>query len=267
MLEQLPVILSAGIFDSDCKFSSLSRSPLRTVTDYELELHLGRSHGAWRNGKLYAVPECAILLACPGDRRYSELPFRCHYVRFSQQGGTLHEMLGTLGGVTEMENGEELKTQFEQIRQCFLLDTPEARLEGVGLLLILLAKLEEASGRQRSREISGEAERLLRSARVCIDENYNRELNVEILAKHCHVSPSYLHRVFAAMGSSPHREILSRRICAAKQELIETRDPVSQIAWRCGFSSAAYFSDCFRKATGVSPAAFRKLSAYPMEST
>ena len=267
MTEQLPVILSAGVFESDCKFQSQTRSPMRLVTDYELELHLGPSHDSWRNGKRCPTPHGSILFAVPGDRRWSQLPFRCRYVRFSQQGGRLHDMLGRLGGVTRMENPEELETYFERIRQCFLLDSPQARVEAVGQLLILLAKLEEACAKEQSRAFSNDAERIMVCARRYIDANYAQEMNVEQLAKACHVSPSYLHRVFAAANTSPHRELLSRRICAAKQELIETKDPVSQIAWRCGFSSPAYFSDCFRKTTGVSPAAFRKLSAYPLEST
>ena len=267
MTEQLPVILSAGIFESDCKFEAQTRSPMRLVTDYELELHLGQTHGSWCNGSLWDTSHGSILFAVPGDRRWSRLPFRCRYVRFSQQGGQLHDMLSRLGGVTRMENPEELEAYFERIRQCFLLDSPQARVEAVGQLLILLAKLEEACARQQSREFSQDAERLLLDARRYIDANYAQELTVEQLAKACHVSPSYLHRVFSAANTSPHRELLSRRICAAKQELIETKDPVSQIAWRCGFSSPAYFSDCFKQATGVSPAAFRKLSAYPLEST
>jgi AraC family transcriptional regulator len=58
-------------------------------------------------------------------------------------------------------------------------------------------------------------------------------------------------------GVTPHRFIVTRRIERAKQLLTRGCAPLSQIALECGFASQQHFSTLFRRATGVTPSAFR----------
>ena len=58
-------------------------------------------------------------------------------------------------------------------------------------------------------------------------------------------------------GISLKQYILQTKMERAKADLSETSEPVSQIAFRLGFSDAHNFSNAFRKLTGLSPSEYR----------
>ena len=79
-------------------------------------------------------------------------------------------------------------------------------------------------------------------------------------AKAVSLSPSYFSRLFrAASGLSPYEYLLGVRLEKAKEMLLETQAPVSEVAYRTGFGSDANFIAFFRKETGLSPLKFRRL--------
>lgn len=72
------------------------------------------------------------------------------------------------------------------------------------------------------------------------------------------ISERQLSRVFAAAGTSVPRHILTRRLEAARGLLAgPDPGPVAEVAARCGFTSAAYFSHVFRERFGVRAREFR----------
>lgn len=70
----------------------------------------------------------------------------------------------------------------------------------------------------------------------------------------------------AATGMSPNAYVVRRRIERAK-ELLATRpdETVASVARRCGFRSAAFFCNTFRRLTGKTPTAFRQ--AAPLQAS
>ena len=59
-------------------------------------------------------------------------------------------------------------------------------------------------------------------------------------------------------GISPISYLIKLRIKHAKDLLITTNNSIAQISESCGFSSQSYFSQVFRKETGMTPNEFRK---------
>jgi AraC family transcriptional regulator len=101
-----------------------------------------------------------------------------------------------------------------------------------------------------------------RLARVLafIDAQLDHDLNLEELAREACLSPFHFARSFkAAMGVSPHRYLLQRRLDHAKAMLKAGAVPMTDIALTCGFSSPAHFASSFKRATGVTPSLFRRL--------
>jgi AraC family transcriptional regulator len=85
-------------------------------------------------------------------------------------------------------------------------------------------------------------------------------LTLEELAREACLSPFHFARSFkAAMGVSPHRYLLQRRLDHAKAMLKAGAVPMTDIALTCGFSSPAHFASSFKRATGVTPSLFRRL--------
>lgn len=91
------------------------------------------------------------------------------------------------------------------------------------------------------------------AARCYIDEHLTDPgLSAGEIAAAIGVSERQLSRVFAAGGISVPRHILTRRLEAARRQLTRPDPaPVAEVAARCGFRSAAYFSHVFREHFGV----------------
>lgn len=72
------------------------------------------------------------------------------------------------------------------------------------------------------------------------------------------MSRTLLERKFqAALGRSPHREILQQRIARARHLLAESEVSIAVVAELAGFGDASYLSVVFRRETGESPRAYR----------
>jgi AraC family transcriptional regulator len=92
-----------------------------------------------------------------------------------------------------------------------------------------------------------------------IEEHLDGNLSLEAMAAEVEISPVYLARAFkAAIGQSPHRYVLGRRIDRAKELLRNTDLPVIDVALAAGFSSQSHLSYWFQRYLGVSPAAYRQ---------
>lgn len=62
----------------------------------------------------------------------------------------------------------------------------------------------------------------------------------------------------AITGRTLTELVLDIRISRAKELLLSTDYPVADIAMQCGIDNPPYFSQLFRKATGLTPQQFRK---------
>lgn len=79
-------------------------------------------------------------------------------------------------------------------------------------------------------------------------------LNVEDLASAMGLSQSQFTRKIKALTNyTPVEIIRNRRLRRAKRELETTEKTVSEVAFRVGFTSLAYFSKCYKDAYGMTP--------------
>ena len=83
--------------------------------------------------------------------------------------------------------------------------------------------------------------------------------SLEETARHVNISASYLSKLFIHhLHTSFSEFILNEKMSYATKLLVDTKLSMTDIALESGFSSNAYFSDCFKKHTGISPLKFRK---------
>ncbi len=91
-----------------------------------------------------------------------------------------------------------------------------------------------------------------------IENHYQEDLSLEMMAQHANMSKSTLNRMFRkALNTSPTSHVIQVRIRKAAEMLRLTDNNITDIAYRVGFADSNYFSRQFRQVTGVSPRQYR----------
>jgi AraC family transcriptional activator FtrA len=104
----------------------------------------------------------------------------------------------------------------------------------------------------------------LAQAMQWVQTNLDRNITVEDLTRHAHLSRRTLIRRFHdAFGVTPQQWLLRQRLLLA-QDLLETSSlPVERVAERSGMGSAANLRHHFSEHVGVSPLAYRRTFGTP----
>ncbi len=90
-------------------------------------------------------------------------------------------------------------------------------------------------------------------------EHLAEPLDVAAMARHAAVSPrTFARRFRAETGTTPLRWLHAQRVLEARRLLEESDLPVEDVAWRCGFGTAASLREHFRRATATTPTAYRR---------
>jgi AraC family transcriptional regulator len=106
----------------------------------------------------------------------------------------------------------------------------------------------------------------MRRVESYIEEHLDQQILVANLSELVHLSEAHFSRAFRlAYGVPPHAYIVRRRLELAAQLMLAGREPLSEIALRCGFHDQAHLSKQFRQLTGETPAAWRRLRRRPAQ--
>ncbi|WP_444882582.1 helix-turn-helix domain-containing protein [Microbulbifer sp. PSTR4-B] len=91
-----------------------------------------------------------------------------------------------------------------------------------------------------------------------IKNNYSQPIAVEDLAEVASLSVSALERRFKKyLDKTPMQFVREVRLENSRRMLVETQSPISEIAYRVGFTSHSYFSRHFKGMFGQLPANYR----------
>ena len=131
-------------------------------------------------------------------------------------------------------------------------DRRNVALQLHGVLMLFYRDIVRSGSRQAAarRNTAGALDRVKRF----MENNYAAPINLRQAAEKIGVSPSHLSRMFRReCGVGFNRHLLSLRLEAAKQLLLESRLQIAEIAARCGFGSCSYFIKQFRSHFGTTP--------------
>lgn len=142
-----------------------------------------------------------------------------------------------------------------------------------GYLLViksLLLKLLVLVGREFTRDLENSESRSvfdrhrdsIFGAIKYINENYERDMGVEEVAREFMLSQSYFSYLFKNITSRTFTEYINGiRISKAMELLRKTDKRVLDICYETGFKNVNHFNRLFRQQTGVSPSKYRKRNA------
>ncbi|PGH55648.1 AraC family transcriptional regulator [Azospirillum palustre] len=92
-----------------------------------------------------------------------------------------------------------------------------------------------------------------------IEANIARPLRVETLAALVGLSSGHFTAAFkASTGETPHSYVIGRRVHLAQRLMLETDEPLCQIACACGFADQAHLTRLFGARVGQTPLRWRK---------
>jgi len=106
--------------------------------------------------------------------------------------------------------------------------------------------------------LDGYDPRLARAIRL-MEAHVDRPLTVAAIARRLGLSPRALELLFSrSIGETPGAYYLRLRLNAARRLVLDTAEPMADIAARTGFSSASAFSRAFKHGFGKAPALMRR---------
>jgi len=143
------------------------------------------------------------------------------------------------------------------------LDTARACVARVAALLERRQDAPTATGMTdataRRRSGAGLAPWQARRVASHVDEHLSFSITIDQLAAIAGLSSSYFCRAFKdTFGHPPHAYIMRRRVERAQALMLQTREPLSQIALSCGLSDQAHLCNLFRRLVGQSPSHWRR---------
>ncbi|MBR3870491.1 MAG: helix-turn-helix transcriptional regulator [Clostridia bacterium] len=253
MHNELPTIITCGLFDSKNKHRNKTVSAPRNVKHYEFEFYDTDNGISVVNGNEYLKKYGSILIGKPGDVRYSYLPLVCKFIRFRTDDPILIEELNNVSTFFFPQDAKRINAYVEEIFQYFYSENKFDRLMANAKLLTLLHLLVNEPRKN---------ENIISKCRQYVESHYYEDITTADMANTCSVSVSYLYKLFKAeLGLTPGDFLLNCRISAAKNMLINSNLPLNEIAVNCGFNSQSYFSECFKRKCGISPHSFRKTTS------
>ncbi len=92
-----------------------------------------------------------------------------------------------------------------------------------------------------------------------MSEHLSEKISIRMLAASLHLSYNGLLWKFKTqMNRTPDEFLIMLRMRYAKQLIMENKLRINEIAQRCGYANAYYFSNAFKKSFGCSPCDYRK---------
>jgi AraC family transcriptional regulator len=98
-----------------------------------------------------------------------------------------------------------------------------------------------------------------RRSKEIISDRLEGDVSLAELANECRLSRSHFARAFKkTTGHSPHVWLLQRRVHKAKDLLLNSESPISDIALASGFADQSHLTKVFSKLVGATPGAWRR---------
>lgn len=257
----LPEIVAIGIYNTQIAVKNRTVTPNRNVTMFEIELPMESGGISYLDAQQITITPDWIICAKPGQIRHTKLPYKCYYIHMIVRDRRLTDLLMGIPDFLRTNKHSQYLQLFNRLCKC--CDNPSENSEILlqSLILELIYTLLQESKTQQLQSIrkSNHAE-MIQNVIHYISENLDSDLSLQTVAGFAGFSPIHFHNCFkAATGKTLHAYVEEQRIKKAAGLLTETNCTLTQIAYRCGFSSQSYFSSAFKRKMQMTPREYAKM--------
>jgi transcriptional regulator GlxA family with amidase domain len=169
------------------------------------------------------------------------------------RGLALTFLAAVVGALLEIEPRRTMhKEQLEAARELERLTDPTS----IALATVArVRRLTDSVVHRTSR--TGDA--VIDRALEIMARSFTAEMDADSIARELNLSTSHFRYLFREATRQPfHKYLVSMRLEKARELLLQTDIPVTQIADHVGFLNPAHFSRAFSKRFGVAPSALRQ---------
>lgn len=191
---------------------------------------------------------------------YTDLPGACfekHWIHFDLYP---NDSLPRLLHLPDLVRGDDKESRvlFETLSRTNASHALTDKLHAKVALLALITRYVELSCTEDLPVLS-EEDRRIGEVLSFIHKNLAAPLNNQLLADVCHLHPNHFIRFFSQKtGQSPANYVMQCRMEQARQLLIQSDLPVSQIAEQVGLPDQSHFARLFRNFYAMTPSRCRK---------
>jgi len=279
-----PRILKSSLFSQGANLPHGYRLKERFVFDYEFEFILFSEGSMVIDNENHSINKGDLIFRKPGQYTQGIMPYSCYFVCVDMLGRSgkqpldydiyttqtfqphfINPVLESIPTVFHPPHTEKYQILHDSILKEFISHSPGSDLILKSYILNLIYQLyQDTTNPFINRAVPASPHHnVLKKVLDYIDANLEKKILLNDLAMISNLSPNHFHKVFTeTMGLTPNAFISKIRLDKAKELLIRTDLPVSEISINCGFENIPYFSYLFKKHVCVSPGEFRKQHSY-----
>lgn len=165
----------------------------------------------------------------------------------------------SIGLFTYQGDQEEILFYLEKLLHEVKMTDEHVDLVCRSIIEILIVNVKRQKSLNVESHKSEDLKQSVALAKHFIKHNYREPITLDDLAEVSHVNKYYLAHLFKEqVGVSPIEYLNKERIEAAKNLLETTNFSITQISESTGFSSQSFFSQAFKRETGLTPSTYRK---------
>lgn len=212
----------------------------------------------FNDGKTFTAKEDDIIIQREGDcYKLQAVGGNAEYVVVSYSVDNKQTVLELLGSnrIFSVSQRKKTRSLFEKVA----LESKSSSFLSKTLSRELVQEILCEIFRETHPQLSSLKHTPLESAKLYIEEFYDKEIKISELSKTHGYSPSRFRTVFKEeFKVSPVQYLTSVRIERAKEMLESGLFTIEEVALSCGFINVYYFSKVFKKETGLTPGKFIK---------
>ncbi|WP_121609117.1 helix-turn-helix domain-containing protein [Mesobacillus foraminis] len=217
------------------------------------------------NGESISTPANTLIIY---DKNYpheywaSDAEYKNDWIHFEFDPVLLNQYPITLNTPLFISNHFYISDLIQKMANEFYSNNPYMEQTIEHLMQILFIKAREQMETKTLQPSHSNIHEELVKLRSEIFSNPQNNWSIPLMADRLHISPGYLQNIYKNTFSiSCMSDVIESRITYAKELLIESDLPVSEISNLCGYQNDVHFMRQFKKLTTLTPTAYRRLNS------